>query len=126
VVNGGPRLVRDGRTDIPAYAEGFVWPEDPEFFYRFGVRRNPRTLAGLTADGRLLLVAIDGRRPSFSVGASFGESAGVLRALGATEGVNLDGGGSTSLAVGPALVNRPSDDAGERPIGDALLLVPSL
>ena len=48
VVNGGPRLLRNGRRDIPAYAEGFVWPEDPEFFYRFGVRRNPRTLAGVT------------------------------------------------------------------------------
>ena len=123
VVNGGPRLLRDGRRDIPAYAEGFVWPEDPEFFYRFGVRRNPRTLAGTTSDGRLLLVAIDGRRPGFSVGASFTESAGVLRALGAAEGANLDGGGSTSVTVGPELVNRPSDATGERPIGDALLLL---
>ena len=123
VVNGGPRLLRNGRRDIPAYAEGFVWPEDPEFFYRFGVRRNPRTLAGVTRDGRLLLVAIDGRRPGFSVGASFVESARVLRALGATEGVNLDGGGSTSLTIGPELVNQPSDETGERPIGDALLLL---
>ena len=123
VVNGGPRLLRNGRRDIPAYAEGFVWPEDPEFFYRFGVRRNPRTLAGVTRDGRLLLVAIDGRPPGFSVGASFVESAGVLRALGAAEGVNLDGGGSTSLTVGPELVNQPSDETGERPIGDALLLL---
>jgi Phosphodiester glycosidase/SPOR domain len=125
VVNGGPRLLRNGRRDIPAYAEGFVWPEDPAFFYRFGVRRNPRTLAGLTADGRLLLVAIDGRRPGFSVGASFVESARVLRALGAADGVNLDGGGSTSLTLGSTLVNRPSDDTGERPIGDALLLLGS-
>lgn len=37
VVNGGPRLVRDGVTDIPAVAEGFHWPENPEFFYRFGL-----------------------------------------------------------------------------------------
>jgi hypothetical protein len=123
VVNGGPRLLRHGRKDIPAYTEGFVWPEDPAFFYHFGVRRNPRTLAGLTADGRLLLVAIDGRRPGFSVGASFVESAGVLRALGAADGVNLDGGGSTTFTLGSALVNRPSDDTGERPIGDALLLL---
>jgi Phosphodiester glycosidase len=122
VVNGGPRLLRGGRQDITAYAEGFHWPEDPEFFYRFGVRRNPRTLAGVTHDRRLLLVAVDGRRPGYSVGASFVESARVLRALGATEGVNLDGGGSTSLTVGSSLVNRPSDPTGERPIGDALVL----
>jgi hypothetical protein len=50
------------------------------------------------------------------------ESARVLRALGAADGVNLDGGGSTSLTVGSSLVNRPSDATGERPIGDALLL----
>jgi hypothetical protein len=123
VVNGGPRLLRNGRKDIPAYAEGFVWPDDPAFFYHFGVRRNPRTLAGVAADGRVLLVAIDGRRPGFSVGASFVESAGVLQALGAADGVNLDGGGSTTFTLGSALVNRPSDDTGERPIGDALLLL---
>jgi hypothetical protein len=125
VVNGGPRLLRAGRKDITAYAEGFHWPEDPEFFYRFGVRRNPRTLAGVTREGRLLLVAVDGRRPGFSLGASFAESAGVLRALGSFDGVNLDGGGSTSLTVGSTLVNRPSDATGERPIGDALLLLAS-
>jgi exopolysaccharide biosynthesis protein len=122
VVNGGPRLLRGGRKDITAYAEGSHWPEDPEFFYRFEVRRNPRTLAGVAQDGRLLLVAVDGRRPGYSVGASFVESARLLRALGATDGVNLDGGGSTSLTVGSSLVNRPSDAAGERPIGDALVL----
>lgn len=125
VLNGGPRLLRSGREDITAYAEGFHWPEDPGFFYRFGVRRNPRTLAGVTRAGRLLLVAVDGRRPGFSVGASFEESAGVLRALGAADGVNLDGGGSTALSVGPELVTRPSDATGERPIADALLLLAS-
>jgi len=122
VVNGGPRLVRDGRIDIPAYAEGFHWPESPEFFYRFGVRRNPRTLAGTTADGRLLLVTVDGRAPGHSVGASFEESAEIMRALGARDAVNLDGGGSTAMTVGSALVTRPSDPTGERPIADALVL----
>lgn len=124
VVNGGPRLLRDGREDIPALAEGFVWPEDPGFFYRFGVRRNPRTLAGVRRDGRIVLVTIEGRAPGVSVGASFTESAGVLRSLGARDAVNLDGGGSTGLTVGARLLTRPSDLAGERPIGDALILEP--
>ena len=122
VVNGGPRLVRAGRPAITASAEGFDWPEDPGFFYRFGVRRNPRTLAGVTRAGRLLLVTVDGRRPGHSVGASFAESAAVMRALGATDAVNLDGGGSTGMTVGGTLVTVPSDATGERPIGDALLL----
>jgi Phosphodiester glycosidase len=122
VVNGGPRLVRHGRTAITAWAEGFHWAEDPGFYYRFGLRRNPRTLAGTARDGRLLLVTVDGRRPGTSVGASFAESADVMRALGATDAVNLDGGGSTAMTVGPRLVTQPSDATGERPIADALVV----
>lgn len=122
VVNGGPRLLQDGEREITAYEEGFHRPEDPEFYYRFGERRNPRTLAGVTPEGNLLLVAVDGRRPGYSVGASFEESAEIMRSLGAEEGVNLDGGGSTSMTLGDDLVNRPSDSGGERPIGDAVVL----
>jgi hypothetical protein len=123
VVNGGPRLLSNSEPDITAYAEGFVWPENPEFYYRFGVRRNPRTLAGVTPEGKLLLVAVDGRQPGYSVGASFEESARIMRALGAEEAVNLDGGGSTTITIGEELMNRPSDPTGERPIGDALVLL---
>ncbi len=124
VVNGGPRLLRNGKPAINAFAEGFHWPENPEFFYRFGVRRNPRTIAGVTPTGRVLLVAIDGRRPGYSVGASFGESAGVMKALGARDALNLDGGGSTGMTVAGDLVTRPSDPTGERPIADAILIRP--
>jgi hypothetical protein len=124
VVNGGPRLLSNGSPDITAYAEGFVWPENPEFYYRFGVRRNPRTLAGITPEGNLLLVAVDGRQPGYSVGASFEESALIMQALCAEEAVNLDGGGSTTLTIGEELMNRPSDPTGERPIGDAIVLLP--
>jgi Phosphodiester glycosidase/SPOR domain len=122
IVNGGPRLLRDGRARITAAAEGFDWPEDPGFYYRFGVRRNPRTLAGVTAGGRLLLVTVEGRRPGYSLGAGFAESAAVMRALGARDAVNLDGGGSTGMTVGSALITAPSDATGERPIADALLI----
>jgi hypothetical protein len=124
IVNGGPRLLSGGSHDITAYAEGFHWPENPEFYYRFGVRRNPRTLAGTTPGGSLLLVAVDGRQPGYSVGASFEESAKIMAALGANEAVNLDGGGSTAMSLDERLVNRPSDATGERPIGDAVVLLP--
>ncbi|HJQ29712.1 MAG TPA: phosphodiester glycosidase family protein [Rubrobacter sp.] len=123
VVNGGPRLLSNGSPDITAYAEGFVYPENPEFYYRFGVRRNPRTLAGVTPGGDLLLVAVDGRKPGYSVGASFEEEAEIMASLGAEEAVNLDGGGSTTMTLGERLVTRPSDATGERPIGDAVVLL---
>jgi hypothetical protein len=124
VVNGGPCLLRSGRPDVRAVAEGFAWPEDPGFLYRFGLRRNPRTLAGVTGAGDLLLVAVDGRRPGTSVGATFAESARLLRALGARDGVNLDGGGSTTLTLGDDVVNLPSDPTGERPIADGVVIGP--
>lgn len=123
VVNGGPLLVRDGAVAIDAFAEGFVWRDDPAFYYYFGARRNPRTMAGVTAAGHLLLVTVDGRRPGWSVGASFEEEAAILRALGSEDALNLDGGGSTTMTVGAHVVNRPGDETGERPVGDALVLV---
>jgi len=61
--------------------------------------RHPRSAAGISPCGRFLyLLAIDGRRPR-SVGATLAETALLLRALGASEGINFDGGGSTALAL---------------------------
>ncbi|WP_193199921.1 phosphodiester glycosidase family protein [Nostoc sp. MG11] len=122
VINGGPRLLRNGKIDITAYAEGFHWRENPEFYYRFGVRRNPRTLAGITPQGKLLLVTVDGRQPTRSVGASFEESALIMRSLEATDALNLDGGGSTTITINQQLINRPSDSTGERAIADAIVI----
>jgi hypothetical protein len=44
--------------------------------------------------------------------------------LGAVSALNLDGGGSTAMAIRAHLVNQPSDPAGERPDGDAVVAVP--
>jgi exopolysaccharide biosynthesis protein len=61
--------------------------------------RHPRSAAGLSADGKTLyLLAVDGRRPG-SVGATEGELALLLRQLGADDGLNFDGGGSTALVL---------------------------
>jgi hypothetical protein len=61
--------------------------------------RHPRSAAGISQDGRYLyLLAIDGRRPG-SVGGTEAETAILLRALGATEGINFDGGGSTAMVL---------------------------
>ncbi|WCK54490.1 phosphodiester glycosidase family protein [Aneurinibacillus sp. Ricciae_BoGa-3] len=124
IVNGGPRLLAGGKVKIPAMAEGFNWPDNPEFFYRFGERRNPRTLAGVKADGTILLVTVDGRHPGYSVGASFEESAQIMKSLGATDALNLDGGGSTTMTIGSKLITHPSDSTGERPVGDAIVVLP--
>jgi Phosphodiester glycosidase/SPOR domain len=122
VINGGPRLLRSGRVNITAEAEGFDHATDPGFYYAFGLRRNPRTMAGVTRDGHLLLVAVDGRAPGYSAGLDFEDEALVMRALGASDAVNLDGGGSTTMTVRGNVVTRPSDATGERPIADAIVV----
>jgi hypothetical protein len=74
--------------------------------------RHPRSAAGLSKDGKTLyLLAIDGRRLG-SVGATEEETGVILTRLGASDGLNFDGGGSTALilrypdgTIGP--VNTP-------------------
>ncbi|GMO49108.1 MAG: hypothetical protein Ta2G_05670 [Termitinemataceae bacterium] len=62
-------------------------------------KRHPRSIAGLSKDGRTLyLLAIDGRQIG-SIGATLEEAAAIIAALGAEQALNLDGGGSTSLVV---------------------------
>jgi hypothetical protein len=124
MINGGPRLLQGGKVRITAFAEGFHWTDSPEFYYRFGDRRNPRTLLGVKGNGNILLVTVDGHHPDYSVGASFEESAKIMKSLGAADAVNLDGGGSTTMTLESQLVTHPTDATGERPVGDAILVMP--
>jgi hypothetical protein len=124
IVSGGPRLLRAGLIRIGSIAEGFAPLGGSSFFHAFVVARNPRTLAGVSADGRLLLVTIDGRRRRWSAGVSLVEAARVMRALGARDALNLDGGGSTTMSVRGRVVNRPSDGGRERAVSDGLLVLP--
>lgn len=96
--------------------------------------RHPRTAVGLSADGNtLFLVAVDGRQEGHSQGATLAELGTLLKALGAHDAVNLDGGGSTAMVVKDSstgvfsVVNRPSELASglpgvrlERPVVDVL------
>ena len=124
VTGGGPRLLTDGRVSVAARPEGFAPLEAPGFFGSFVASRQPRTLAGVRADGRLLLVTVDGRRPGWSVGVTLPEAARVMRSLGARDALNLDGGGSSAMVVRGELVSRPSDRSGERAVSDGIFAGP--
>lgn len=114
MIGGGPRLLAAGQ---------FVGGEN--FSRVFGDRRHPRSAIGLLPDGRVVLVTVDGRQPYQSIGMTLMEFAMELRRIGAVEAMNLDGGGSTTLVVGGQVVNLPADEMGERPVGDALTVMPS-
>ncbi|MEU3978740.1 phosphodiester glycosidase family protein [Streptomyces sp. NPDC026672] len=125
IVSAAPTLVKNGRVDIDAAAEGVVDPKDLSFGYAWANVRQPRTMAGVDKDGRLLLVTVDGRQTGGSEGFTIREAADFMRSLGAVQALNLDGGGSTAMAVRGALVNNPSDATGERPVGDTLQILPT-
>ncbi len=113
-VGGGPVLVRSG---------GPVFRAQEAFSSSQLAPRNPRTGVGQLADGRVLMVVTDGRRPGYSVGMTNFELAQTMVRLGAVTGSALDGGGSSSLAFDGKLLNRPSDRGGERPVSNALQLM---
>jgi exopolysaccharide biosynthesis protein len=82
--------------------------------------RNPRTAIGITDDGQIVLVVVDGRQ-SASVGMSLPELANFFQRLGVDSAMNLDGGGSSAMVIKGRVVNHPSDGF-ERSVTNALLV----
>lgn len=121
-VGGRPLLLRDS---------AIVAEVDTLGGKGFATTRHPRSAVGVAREGRrLLLVVVDGRQQPYSDGITLRELATLMRALGARDAINLDGGGSTTLVYAdPAsagklrIANHPSDSLGERPVGDALAIV---
>jgi uncharacterized protein YigE (DUF2233 family) len=112
-IGGGPRLIREGRV--------LVEFGDEQFDQDLALKRHPRTAIGITGGGEIVLVVVDGRS-KYSTGASLNELAWMMRGLGCVNAINLDGGGSSTLYVGGAVLNRPSDGK-ERRVANALLLL---
>jgi exopolysaccharide biosynthesis protein len=115
ILGGGPQLISSGKQVFAAEAGRYS-----ESLYR---QRHPRTAIGWRADGKLVLITVDGRQKQ-SVGMTMEELARLLLEFGCIEAMNLDGGGSTAMVVKNKIVNRPSDATGERPVSDALLVFP--
>ena len=116
-IGGGPLILNDG-----------AWYEDPdgpnggEY-----AKRIPCTGAAIAPDGRLYLLEVDGREPTLSVGLTRREFAALMRALGATQGMAFDGGGSSTLVVrrlgdpDSSVANVPSDGI-ERPVANGVFV----
>lgn len=84
------------------------WKEQKFQLTEFVEKLHPRTAVGVTEDGKLMLVTVDGRQ-AVSQGASLFQMAEIMKRLGAKNAINLDGGGSTTMTIGGATVNSPSD-----------------
>lgn len=123
VVGGQPQLLRDSMVS------GAVDSVNNAAFRDL----NPRTAIGYSHHGtRVLMAVIDGRQPKYSMGMTLRQMADLFRALGATDAINLDGGGSSAMVVTDSrtptrtrAMNHPSDSAGERPVANALAVLRS-
>jgi Phosphodiester glycosidase/FlgD Ig-like domain len=112
-LGGGPVLLRNGQAVFRSL-EDFTNDQITE--------RDPRAGVGQLADGRVVLVAVDGRQPGYSVGLTSFELAQTMQRLGAVTASAVDSGGSVSVAFDGQLLNRPSDPGGERLVKEALLV----
>lgn len=108
-LQAGPRLLEAGSAV----------PVNEGFGKYFTDRRHPRTLVGL-GDNEIWWVAVDGRDSWHSRGMTLNEARRFLLNLGLTEGLNLDGGGSTTLWWRDALANHPPGGR-ERPLPYAVV-----
>ncbi|HEX8287773.1 MAG TPA: phosphodiester glycosidase family protein [Pyrinomonadaceae bacterium] len=116
ITNGVPQLIKNGAIEI-------TW-EKEKSSKSFVETRHPRTAIAKLKDKRFLMVTVDGRQPGVSVGMNLNELAEMLLEFGATEAMNLDGGGSTTMFLNGKIVNQPSDKEGERKVSDAILVLP--
>jgi exopolysaccharide biosynthesis protein len=113
-VGGGPVLIHDGQIRITNREE--------QLFINGENDKHPRTAMGYTRDGKLIVLAIQGRFPGIAEGATLQQEARILRDLGCYEALNLDGGGSSCMLVNGKQTIKPSDKEGERPIPSVFII----
>jgi len=90
VIGGNTLLIKDGHPAFPADNKAM----------------HPRTVAGLDATGtKLTLLVVDGRKLGVADGMSYADLAREMLKLGCTDALNLDGGGSSVMAVRDAKTN---------------------
>lgn len=104
-LGGGPILLEAG--------------ESPD--WRSPLPRHPRTALGWS-DEHFFMAVVDGRQEHLSVGMTYPELASLMKRLGCTYAMNLDGGGSSTLWLDGRIMNSPSDGR-ERRLANSLIVV---
>jgi hypothetical protein len=110
-LGGMPNLVKDGQK--------YVTTSEEQADSIAGV--NPRTAICKTSNNHFLMITVDGRAPN-KTGMNLDDLAQYLLWLGCSDGINLDGGGSTTMWIsGKSVVNNPSDGT-ERYVSNGLFV----
>lgn len=108
-VGGGPVLLHDGGIRVTNN-------EEMKFTGKAINDKHPRTAMGYTADGRLIVLVIQGRTPGIAEGADLLQQAKILKDIGCYEALNLDGGGSSCMLINGKETIMPSDKGLQRPV----------
>lgn len=101
-IGGAPTLVKNGQVNV-TYDQEIMWGSGVGYD-----NRDPRTAVGYTADNRVIMIVADGRQVN-SEGVGLPELAQIMINLGCIEAMNLDGGGSSQMAVTNQFINSPSE-----------------
>lgn len=116
-VGGMYTIVKDGKFNEVGLGEEFAYT------------RHPRTSVGITENGNVVFMVVDGRQPEYSNGASLSDLAQLMIEEGCVEALNLDGGKSSTMLTAVQdgekpfkLRNKPSDGE-ERKIYNSLVVV---
>jgi exopolysaccharide biosynthesis protein len=106
---GGPVLLQNGEIKVTNNEE--------RKFPGKGINdKHPRTCIGYTKDGRIIMMAIEGRFPNIAEGATLTQEAQLLKDLGCVEALNLDGGGSSCMLINGIQTIKPSSKGEQRSV----------
>lgn len=114
-VGGGPVLLQGGEIKVTNN-------EELKFTGNAINDRHPRTAMGYTPGGKLIMLVIEGRHPGKAEGATLTQEAQILKDLGCTEALNLDGGGSSCLLLNGKETITPSEKGEQRPVPAVFLI----
>lgn len=113
-IGGGPVLLQNGEIKITNN-------EERKFSGKEANNPEPRTAIGYTKDNKLVVLVCEGRSAD-AAGLTLIQLAGVLKDLGCTEAVNLDGGGSSCMLVNGKQTNYPSSKGVQRSVPSVFLI----
>jgi exopolysaccharide biosynthesis protein len=113
---GGPVLIQNSATMISNN-------EERKFAGKAINDKHPRTAIGYTADGKMIILVVQGRMKGLAEGATLPQLASIMLDLGCVEAMNLDGGGSSCMLVNGKETIKPSDKEGQRPVPAVLTIL---
>jgi exopolysaccharide biosynthesis protein len=113
-IGGGPVLLQDGEIKITNN-------EERKFGGKAINNPEPRTAIGYTKDNKLVILICEGRSAD-AAGLSLIQLANVLKEIGCTEAVNLDGGGSSCMLINGKETNTPSSKGVQRPVPSVFMI----